>query len=187
MEAQAFDLHDEDVYRVEDIRDHNPDEDLFLVKWKGYDESENTWEPRENLTERLVNEWFSRNNKSTDDNWLVHDVEATEEPVIPKDCEFPQLMRMINTSAHAYCEPHVVSVLSQGAIQAIHRCTVEEHECFCCNRQRMTTHMVIINGVSLRVGSVCIERVKKLNMAYRKMEQMETGAKNIKHLLSTLV
>lgn len=41
-------------YEVEKILDQDIDNKLkshmYLVKWKGYDDSDNTWEPRKNLT-----------------------------------------------------------------------------------------------------------------------------------------
>lgn len=41
-----------DIYEVEEILDHrttNNGQDEYLVKWKGYDHSDNTWEPTEHL------------------------------------------------------------------------------------------------------------------------------------------
>ena len=40
-------------YEVEAILSHRPDknrETTYLIKWKGYDSSENSWEPESNLT-----------------------------------------------------------------------------------------------------------------------------------------
>ncbi|KAK4647746.1 uncharacterized protein QC761_104010 [Podospora bellae-mahoneyi] len=60
----------EEVYEVEAIRDSGIDDKTkahkFLVKWKGYPESENTWEPRSNLmgAEELVRE-FEKSQKKT--------------------------------------------------------------------------------------------------------------------------
>jgi hypothetical protein len=44
-------------YEVEKIVDHkgdNPSNYEFLVKWKNYDSTENTWEPLENFEDREV-------------------------------------------------------------------------------------------------------------------------------------
>ncbi|KAK4658722.1 hypothetical protein QC762_104010 [Podospora pseudocomata] len=60
----------EEVYEVEAIRDSRIDDKTkahkFLVKWKGYPENENTWEPRSNLkgAEELVRE-FEKSQKKT--------------------------------------------------------------------------------------------------------------------------
>lgn len=60
----------EEVYEVEAIRDSGIDDKTkahkFLVKWKGYPESENTWEPRSNLegAGELVRE-FEKSQKKT--------------------------------------------------------------------------------------------------------------------------
>ncbi|KAK0669318.1 hypothetical protein QBC41DRAFT_364796 [Cercophora samala] len=59
-----------EVYEVEAIRDSGIDDKTkahkFLVKWKGYPESENTWEPKSNLkgAEELVRE-FEKSQKKT--------------------------------------------------------------------------------------------------------------------------
>lgn len=46
----------EDEYEVETIRDHKKKGKVtfFYVKWKGYPETENTWEPESNLTHCTV-------------------------------------------------------------------------------------------------------------------------------------
>ena len=42
----------EEVYKVEDIKGHKKkgNKTYYLIKWKGYPDSENTWEPEENLS-----------------------------------------------------------------------------------------------------------------------------------------
>lgn len=57
MEVALFDNNfnmatEDEVFEVEEIRDRGVGDDgkaLYLVKWKGYDSSENTWEPEKNL------------------------------------------------------------------------------------------------------------------------------------------
>ena len=46
-------MSDEENFEVETIVDKKieGDKQLYLIKWKGYPESDNTWEPFENLTE----------------------------------------------------------------------------------------------------------------------------------------
>jgi hypothetical protein len=46
----------EPLYDVEDILEHTSRDGktFYLVKWLGYEDSENTWEPRENLTAGLI-------------------------------------------------------------------------------------------------------------------------------------
>jgi len=44
--------------------DHNPKQHVFLVKWKGYAQEENTWETYENVVEhnkKLLEEYYARN------------------------------------------------------------------------------------------------------------------------------
>ena len=181
------DLMEDDVYRVEAIVGYNPDNDLFNVKWEGYDESENTWEPREHLTERLINGWFCRANG--EDAWLVDDVGDSTEPAQQEDKDdgtFTMLKKMIDTAAYAYCLPHVVTALVSGAVQSVHRSTPREQECFCCNQKRWTNHMVTIDGMLHRIGPVCAQRVRQLNMAYRHLERMQNGAKMIKDIVFNL-
>lgn len=56
-------------YEVEDILDSGMDYDtkqvLFLVKWKGYGDKDNTWEPKTNLThaKELVREFETAKKK----------------------------------------------------------------------------------------------------------------------------
>jgi hypothetical protein len=47
---------DEETFEVEAILDHKgPRRNrLYLTKWKGYDDSENSWEPRRNLDDGLL-------------------------------------------------------------------------------------------------------------------------------------
>jgi hypothetical protein len=52
-----------DVYIVEDIVDDRVDtngEPQYLVKWKGFDETENTWEPRDNFIDLDVIKRYER-------------------------------------------------------------------------------------------------------------------------------
>ena len=44
----------EPLYDVDGIIDYNLKNKKYLVKWLGYDESENTWEPRDNLPRHLI-------------------------------------------------------------------------------------------------------------------------------------
>jgi hypothetical protein len=45
----------EPLYDVERILDHfNETPKRYLIKWLGYDESENTWEPAGNLPKGLI-------------------------------------------------------------------------------------------------------------------------------------
>ena len=58
-------IEGEKYYHVEQILDHrtrgrNPNTRTeYLVKWKGYDESNNTWEPAQNLTPDLIEQYNS--------------------------------------------------------------------------------------------------------------------------------
>ncbi|GMH99357.1 hypothetical protein TrVE_jg13343 [Triparma verrucosa] len=44
----------DDMYEVEKIIGVSADKQRYLVKWRGYDESENSWEPRENLNDAAL-------------------------------------------------------------------------------------------------------------------------------------
>lgn len=44
----------EPLYNVERILKHNPKTKLYLVKWLGYGDNENTWEPKTHLNPTLV-------------------------------------------------------------------------------------------------------------------------------------
>ena len=48
-----------DEYEVDYIVEGPNEDGMFLIKWKGYDDSENTWEPREHLGKELVEEFLS--------------------------------------------------------------------------------------------------------------------------------
>ncbi|KAJ0411272.1 hypothetical protein ATCC90586_004188 [Pythium insidiosum] len=55
-----FDTDDPDVYEVESVVDKRParsfgDQDMYLIKWVGYDEP--TWEPAENVSKDLIDEY----------------------------------------------------------------------------------------------------------------------------------
>ena len=53
-------MSDDEEFIVEKICDHQirKNKTFYLIKWKGYDSKENTWEPEENLNcEVLLNEY----------------------------------------------------------------------------------------------------------------------------------
>lgn len=56
---------DDDVFEVEEIRDTKMrrGRSLYLIKWSGYDSSDNTWEPANNINADLVRD-FVLNRKS---------------------------------------------------------------------------------------------------------------------------
>jgi hypothetical protein len=47
------------MYEVEKIVDGPNERDKFFIKWEGYPDSENTWEPSENLPEEMVEEFLN--------------------------------------------------------------------------------------------------------------------------------
>ncbi|SAM05897.1 hypothetical protein [Absidia glauca] len=63
-----FDELSDNEYEVERVMDHRQDgsETEYLIKWKGYDNSFNTWEPEENILSAtsLVKEYFANLKKS---------------------------------------------------------------------------------------------------------------------------
>ncbi|KAJ1676483.1 Chromobox protein 1, partial [Spiromyces aspiralis] len=66
-EEKLGDDEGEDEYTVEKILDDGEDDDgnkLYLIKWLGYPDSENTWEPMENIPEDLITEYESKKKKT---------------------------------------------------------------------------------------------------------------------------
>lgn len=56
----------DDVYYVDKILDHRKNSDdqwEYLVKWTGYPDSENTWEPAANITQKSLNEFWKKSNQ----------------------------------------------------------------------------------------------------------------------------
>lgn len=51
---------DAEEHVVEYIEQVNADSSLYKVKWKGYPKSESTWEPVENLSKALTDEWSAQ-------------------------------------------------------------------------------------------------------------------------------
>ncbi|KAF4228200.1 hypothetical protein CNMCM8980_006938 [Aspergillus fumigatiaffinis] len=68
-ENVEIDNDTEQEYKVEKILNHKrvSGKPYYLVKWKGYDTSENTWEPIKNLTgcHQLVQQYCSKGNRSS--------------------------------------------------------------------------------------------------------------------------
>ncbi|KAH0792166.1 chromobox protein [Histomonas meleagridis] len=52
MSSSSSSDSDEEVYKVEDIKGHKKkgNKMYYLIKWVGYPDSENTWEPESNLS-----------------------------------------------------------------------------------------------------------------------------------------
>ena len=46
------------LYQVEKIVDGPNDKSQFFIKWEGYPDDQNTWEPLENLPEDMVGEYL---------------------------------------------------------------------------------------------------------------------------------
>ncbi|SPO26763.1 uncharacterized protein UTRI_04072_B [Ustilago trichophora] len=65
------DVEAEDEFEVEVVRSHRPERGAeawkmeYLIKWKGWPESDNTWEPEHNLPRNLVDDyWKTQPSKS---------------------------------------------------------------------------------------------------------------------------
>ena len=61
----------DDIYTVEKLLNHRgpPSDRFFLIKWKGFPSSENTWEPEKNLLTcqgLLKKYWEDKQNATTD-------------------------------------------------------------------------------------------------------------------------
>lgn len=55
----------DDVYEVDEILDRRQDENNqweYLVKWKGYDQEENSWEAGSNISANTLNAFWKKNN-----------------------------------------------------------------------------------------------------------------------------
>ncbi|SNX84943.1 uncharacterized protein MEPE_03652 [Melanopsichium pennsylvanicum] len=70
-EDQDEDAGSEDEYEVEVVRGHRPVKGAeswnmeYFIKWKGWSESDNTWEPETNLPQNLVDDyWKTQPSKS---------------------------------------------------------------------------------------------------------------------------
>jgi hypothetical protein len=46
------------VFDVEKVLAYRPEDDHYYIKWRGYPESENTWEPKGILPGNLVSSWM---------------------------------------------------------------------------------------------------------------------------------
>jgi hypothetical protein len=68
-ENMEIDDDTEQEYKVKEILSHKrvSGKPYYLVKWKGYDTSENTWEPIENLTgcHQLIQQYCSKGNRNS--------------------------------------------------------------------------------------------------------------------------
>jgi hypothetical protein len=61
-------INSDDIYLVEQILAHKGDigNRKYLIKWKGYSSSENTWEPAANIfNEQLIMDYWNSLNKRT--------------------------------------------------------------------------------------------------------------------------
>jgi hypothetical protein len=47
------------LFQVEKIVDGPNDKSQFLIKWEGYPDDQNTWEPLKNLPEDMVEEYLT--------------------------------------------------------------------------------------------------------------------------------
>ena len=58
---------DSDTFMVEKIKKHRirNGKQEFFIKWQGYPNKDNTWEPTSHLNAELINHYFSQQNNST--------------------------------------------------------------------------------------------------------------------------
>lgn len=72
--------HEEEVFSVEKIVSKRVvgGKTQYLLKWKGYDSDENTWEPEENLDCQDLLEEFNRKTRLRDEG--RHQIAATSSP-----------------------------------------------------------------------------------------------------------
>lgn len=191
-------LNDEDVFRVERIVAYNADEDLFHVKWEGYDASENTWEPRENLTERLVNEWFDASAKSsektegTDNGWLVDDTAddkcldggMVKRATPPKET----LKSMVEALANTHFTPPVAKAVQQYQVWGLKPAAPPVVcVCACCGLLRTTAWTVWMRNDRVRIGSVCASKLKWLIPACKHIREIESAEAQVSKLLSGFI
>ena len=80
--AEDIEIEDETrEYEVEQILDMQRinNQPFYLIKWKGYDTSENTWEPIENLTNcQLLIQTYHRQSIAAHPQGQGVDLESTE-------------------------------------------------------------------------------------------------------------
>ena len=199
-----MDLNDDDVYRVERIVAYDADEDLFQVKWEGYDDAENTWEPRENLTERLVNEWFD--SKNTDD-WLVDDTsdDADNENNNTTTKHTPTkhtpakhtptkhtpakhtLKEMVDAMARTHFTPEMAQAVAEWRVWGLQRCAPAQHICACCGLRRTTTSCVWLRNRRVRIGSTCATKLKWLIAACTNLREIERAEARVNGVLSVFM
>ena len=55
------------LYQIESILDGPDDQDRFLIKWEGYSDAENTWEPRANLPDGMLDEYLGAEERKEED------------------------------------------------------------------------------------------------------------------------
>ena len=82
----------EETYEVECIRDHKvvSNKTLYLVKWKGYPESENSWETESNLfCDELVAKYWRRREQEARLNSKAPDDGSASDAQLGPDLEEP--------------------------------------------------------------------------------------------------
>jgi hypothetical protein len=128
----------EPVYEIEKIVSHRKKGDRYeyLVKWKGYDESENTWEPKESFTDMktiekymkkvMENERPTRPKRNQSSNLvtflgvfflLLPLIMAEEKPNYVELCKNNKLMFM-----PLKCEPHKYIQCASWGVPLVYKC-----------------------------------------------------------------
>jgi hypothetical protein len=63
------------IYKVEEIRAFHEGKEKYLIKWKDFDESQNTWEPKENILDSSLLDAFEKRNEKQDWEWKYQNSE----------------------------------------------------------------------------------------------------------------
>ena len=88
------------LFEVEKIVDEPNDRQEFFIKWDGYPDSENTWEPLENLPEEMVEEYLNE----------IEREEEAEEAAKAANAAQPYMLKG-KIGLHSSAQPYMLTLM----------------------------------------------------------------------------